>query len=383
MMRSRGAIGIACVLALACEGIGGRGPTGGPGVGLGSASDPGGTDDGEASDATGGDVDDDEDPSGGSGGSAPADEGPKFDLDSPASTGPVGCDTECECTIPEHVPCDGATTDAFHAIGIGCPGELQVQTSSMGPAAAIGIRNAFGNTNTFDPREGTKYAVIGSGRITELDTPTPNGDSDVFPTHCNDDLGGNDPGGSLPMPLRTNDVGGDCTSDAGLVGTGDCSNTIHGQFSQGMSANDYVELRFELDVPADVVSFSYDFAFFSTEYPYYYGSEFNDMYVGWLESELWTGNVSFDGDGNPISLNAGFLDFKDDAGNLAELAGTCMRQHAGTNWLTTTAGVSPGEHITVVFAIFDLSDSILDSYAFLDNWQWGCDPGPPTTEPQG
>jgi hypothetical protein len=61
-----------------------------------------------------------------------------------------------------------------------------------------------------------------------------------------------------------------------------------------------------------------------------------------------------------------------------------MKQHAGTHWLTTTAGVAPGEHITVVFAIFDLSDSILDSYAFIDNFQWGCDPtGMPSTEPEG
>jgi hypothetical protein len=108
------------------------------------------------------------------------------------------------------------------------------------------------------------------------------------------------------------------------------------------------------------------------------------MYIGWLESELWTGNISFDTQGNPISLNAGFLDFKDDGGNLPEFDNTCMKQHAGTNWLTTTAGVAPGEHITVVFAIFDLSDSILDSYAFIDNFQWGCDPtGMPSTEPEG
>jgi hypothetical protein len=98
------------------------------------------------------------------------------------------------------------------------------------------------------------------------------------------------------------------------------------------------------------------------------------MYIGWLESEKWTGNISFDQNGNPISLNAGFLEFKDDGGNSPVFAGTCMRQHAGTNWLQTTAGVTPGEQITVVFAIFDLADPILDSYAFLDNFKWGCEP---------
>ncbi|MFO0636402.1 MAG: choice-of-anchor L domain-containing protein [Nannocystaceae bacterium] len=323
------------------------------------------------------------DPGGGTGG------GPKFDLGGSeggsAPAGDTGCDSDgCECTIPDHVPCDAGTNDLFRAVGLNCAGELQVQSSTSGPASAMGVRTAFGGTNTYAPREGSLYAVIGSGLVADLDHETPGGDSNAFPTHCNDDIGNFDPGGSLPAPIKTNDVGGDCTGNPALIGTGDCSNTIHGQFSQGGSANDYVEMRFELDVPPDVISFSYDFAFFSTEYPYYFGSEFNDMYIGWLQSELWTGNISFDAMGNPISLNAGFLQYKDDAGNTPELDGTCMRQHAGTDWLTTTAGVMPGEHITVALAIFDLSDSILDSYAFIDNFAWGCDPtGTPSTEPEG
>ncbi|MBC8070608.1 MAG: choice-of-anchor L domain-containing protein [Deltaproteobacteria bacterium] len=378
------------LLALGCE-QGERGRGGGSAgidpsvasVGTGAVDDDGGTDvDAPASDDSSGSEGEGEDdgPAGGDG-------APAFDIGAPDGAGSeeTGCATEtCVCTIPEHSPCDAGTNDPFRALGLNCPGELQVEPSTAGPAGAIGLRDAFGGTNTFAPREGSLYAVIGSGLVADLDHETPGGDEDAFPTHCNDDLGNFDPGGMLPMPLATNDVGGDCGSNPALVGTGDCSNTIHEQFSQGNEANDYVELRFELDVPIDVVSFSYDFAFFSTEYPYYYGSPFNDMYIGWLESEQWTGNISFDQAGSPISLNAGFLDYRDDAGNLPELDGTCMKQHAGTGWLTTTAGVTGGEHITVVFAIFDLSDSILDSYAFLDDFAWGCNPtGAPSTEPEG
>jgi len=287
---------------------------------------------------------------------------------------------DCVCTIPDHVPCDDGTDDPFNAMGLNCPGELAVDPSMMGDAAAIGIRSNFGANATFNPREGKSYAVIGSGRVSELGEQTPDNDSNFSPTLCNDGLGitlGKD----LPPPIKPNAVG-DCTQDPGLIGTGDCSGTIAGQFDQGGSANDYTELRFVLDVPVDVTSFSYDFAFFSTEWPYYYGKQFNDMYIGWIESEQWTGNISFDQMGNPISLNAGFLDFQDDNANLPEFTGTCMRQHAGTNWLTSTVGVTPGEQITVVFAIFDVSDGILDSYAFLDNFQWGCEPsGKPQTIP--
>ncbi len=291
---------------------------------------------------------------------------------------PAGCDT------PEHAPCDEGTSDPFAAMGLGCPGEVTIVPSTQGPDAARGIRSSLGATHTFDPTEGGAYAVIGTGLVAELDQVTPDDDGSAYPTYCNDDLGDFDPGDTLPAPLRSNDVAGDCAADPTLVGTGDCSNTIADQLAQGDSANDYVEMRISARVPDDVVSLSYDFAFLSTEYPTYYGSSFNDMYVGWLESESWTGNVSFDGDGNPISLNAGFLDFRDDDGTLPELGGTCMRRHAATDWLTTTSPVTPGEEITLVFAIFDVSDSALDSYALLDNFQWGCDPSLiPQTQPEG
>lgn len=356
------------------------------GIGLGTLGKADSDTDDSDTDAQGTSGDDDGSGSGSSG-FGPVDSGPVFDVGDGDSANPEttdSCGTECECTIPEHQPCDGATGDPFRAMGLGCPGELAVQSTVTGPAGAIGVRSSFGSNGTFAPREGQSYAVIGSGFVTDLDFETPGGDSNVDPLHCNDDLGGQwDVGGTLPPPLQIGGVAGDCTTDPVLVGTGDCSNTIADQFNQGSSANDYVELRFELDVPVDVVSLSYDFAFFSTEYPYYFNSAFNDMYVGWLESEAWTGNISFDAMGNPISLNAGFLDYRDDAGNLPEFQGTCMRQHAGTGWLSTSAGVNPGEHITVAFGIFDLSDSILDSYVFLDNFQWGCEPGAPVTTPEG
>jgi hypothetical protein len=305
----------------------------------------------------------------------------------PVDTGMIDCQADpmnpdCMCTIPEHVPCDNGVNNPFQAMGLNCPGELQVNAQASGDAGAIGVRSTFGQAGIFNAREGSQYAVIGSGLVADLNMVTPNGDFDAGPTHCNDTLGGSpDPGNNLPAPIKINPAAGDCSQGQG-IGTGDCSNTIQAQFQQGGGAYDYTELRFTLQVPPDVTSFSYDFAFFSTEYPAYYGSGFNDMYIGWLESEKWTGNISFDQDGNPISLNAGFLAFKDDGGNSPVLAGTCMRQHAGTNWLTTTAGVTPGETITVVFAIFDLSDPILDSYAFIDNFQWGCEPtGKPQTMP--
>ena len=299
----------------------------------------------------------------------------------PCSEG--GCDDDCE--VPTHQPCDANSDDLMHAIGLQCPGELDIQGGADGAPSALGVRTGFGPTAEWAPREGAKVAVLGTGIVAELDTETPQGDQAISPTHCNDDLGPQvDPGLSLPMPIRPVNVAGDCLDSPDLIGDGDCSNSIQQQWDQGISANDYSEIRIETAVPDGSKSLSYDLAFFSTEYPFYYFSEFNDMFVGWLESESWTGNISFDEQGNPISLNASFLDFRDDTGNLPELQGTCMRQHAGTKWLQTSAPVVPGEQITLVLAIFDLSDSILDSYVLLDNFQWGCEGGGgPVTMPVG
>jgi len=287
------------------------------------------------------------------------------------------------CDPPAHAACDNGTSDPFKAMGIACAGEFSVQTGKTGDAGAIGVRSNFGQTDDYDAREGSQFAVLATGNTAELNTVTPQADPDQGPTHCSDALAGSaDPGATLPAPLKPTDVAGDCAANPGLVGTGDCSNSIQSQFSQGGTASDYAELRLTVDVPGGATALAYDLAFFSVEYPYYYGSAYNDMFVAWLESEAWTGNVSFDGASNPISLNSTFFTVKDDAGTDPRVAGTCMRQHGGTPWLTSTVPVTPGETITLVFAVFDMADAILDSYAFLDNFRWSCEtPERPGTEP--
>lgn len=304
---------------------------------------------------------------------------PSADSESSANPSDTGASTACggddcgACVAPTHTPCDEGTDDPAQALGLGCEGEAALQVTVDGSPMAIGVRTGFGSSDTWAPREGAAFAVIGTGLVSELDMPPPKGDLDHEPANCNDDLGAFDPGGTLPDPLRAIDVAGDCVADPTLVGTGDCSNTIEGQLAQGVGAADYTELRIRGTVPPSVSSMSYSFAFFSAEYPYYYGDQFNDMFVAWLESERWTGNISFDAQGNPISLNAGFLDYRDDGGGRVEFAGTCIARHAGTSWLSSVAPVTAGEEITVVFGVFDVSDSLVDSFVFLDAFQWGCE----------
>ncbi|MCA9712218.1 MAG: hypothetical protein KDK70_40655, partial [Myxococcales bacterium] len=192
------------------------------------------------------------------------DTGDKLDVAMGTGETPCAEGGDCgECLPSTHMPCDQGANSMISAVGLNCPGDAMVEVTTSGNPAAMAVRTTFGNTAEWAPREGSAFAVLGSGFINDLDMPTPDSDGLLAhsdPTHCNDDLGAYDPGGTLPAPIQTNDVGGDCTTDDGLLGTGDCSNTIEGQFSQGLSANDYTELRIVAEVPLTNNSVNYDFA---------------------------------------------------------------------------------------------------------------------------
>lgn len=260
-----------------------------------------------------------------------------------------------ECEPPAHAPCDAMASNAFRAIGVNCQGEPQLEVSTTGNAAAIGVRAGLGNTDTWDATEGMRFAVIGTGFTTDLDNPAPDADSPMSPTHCSDDLGAEfDVGIALPSPLD------------------ETASSIAPNWSAG-GAFDYTELRIEGTPPGGATSLAFDFAFFSSEYPAYADSQFNDMFVAWLESESWTGSLAFDDAGEAITQKSELVALRDDTADAAALAGTCMRGHAASPWLRTTAPLAQGEDVILVFAIFDLADSIVDSYAFLDNVTFGCE----------
>jgi len=287
-----------------------------------------------------------------------------------------GTDTDEEEDCPpceiEVTPCDGDNEDILLAMGLGCADRPVIQGSSYGHPDSQAVLTTL---RPWSPREGSRFAVLGTGRVSEFTNP-------AVDCAFTSTMGGQfDQGTTLPSPIQTHDAGGlDCTEDPDLVGFGDCSNTISSQFGRGGSAQDYSELRATLLVPEHAKSIKFDFAFFTSEYPEYVGSSFNDMFIGWLDSEDWTGNISFDNAGRPISVSASFLDYRDDDHNLSELASTCMTGHGASSWLTSTAPVRSGEEVTIVFAIFDMGDALYDSFVLLDNFRWGCDAcGGPTT----
>jgi len=149
------------------------------------------------------------------------------------------------------------------------------------------------------------------------------------------------------------------------------------------TVNDYSEVSLSLQVPANAQAFSFDFNFMSIEYPEFVCSSFDDTFLALLESDAFTGNVSFDSQGSRVSINVGFFTVcETDPLNPActgeaELAGTGFDSNTaggegggGTGWLTTTAPVVPGEKIRLTFMVFDEGDHILDSSVLLDNFRW-------------
>ncbi len=163
--------------------------------------------------------------------------------------------------------------------------------------------------------------------------------------------------------------------------------------------HDGVGLEVELTVPEWAEGFSFDFDFYTFEWPTYVCSTYNDFFVAMLDpipEGQTDGNISFDSEGNPVSVNNGLVEACGCTGGPPCTAGglygptktyTCALgtdtlqgtgfegdiltgPHAATGWLVTTAPAEPGTTIKLRFAIYDSGDGVLDSTTIIDNFRW-------------
>ena len=189
----------------------------------------------------------------------------------------------------------------------------------------------------------------------------------------------------------------------------------------GNTANDPVMLTLTIRVPTNAKSFSLKSNFFSSEFPEYTCSPYNDFFVILLDS-MYNGMPANPADKNlafyqnasmqnyPVGVNLahgntglftqcvnGTTGCDGTAGSIstcmstAELAGTGLDtptpgqcdsnalEGGGTGWLTTTGNVVPGEIIKLRIAIWDTSDHVLDSLAVVDGFTWSVDTSQPGT----
>ncbi len=142
------------------------------------------------------------------------------------------------------------------------------------------------------------------------------------------------------------------------------------------NVNDLTILRVQVRAPAGATALKFDYNFFSSEYPEWLCTSFNDRFAAHMQSAATNGNIAFDGSGNPISVNAvAFRSCLGCADGDSALNGTGMdaadqSDGAATGWLTAVAPVQSGELVTLQFAIMDDGDGSDDSVVLLDNFQW-------------
>lgn len=164
-------------------------------------------------------------------------------------------------------------------------------------------------------------------------------------------------------------------------------------------AYDSVNLFVRMRVPTNARSFSYQFKFYSAEFPEYRCQQYNDFFVALLKS-AWVPdpndplqqplpadtNIAFDSLHNPVSVNNGFFQVcfppvnappgTCPSGTLELIGngmggwGTALGDGGGTEWLTNFAPVVPGETIELQFMLWDAGDHNVDSLVLLDHFRW-------------
>lgn len=259
------------------------------------------------------------------------------------------------------------------------------------PPAQHAVRTHYG-TNVL-PKAGSALLELGTGTAAGLgDTNPPYEDLEqAFGT-----------GGTAAFP-----------ADFVAANSGHLPNAPNCPEPIGNEANDPIMLTLMLRVPMNAKSFTLQANFFSSEFPEYVCSEFDDYFVVLLDS-TYSGatpnpmdkNLAFyqpmnSMDKYPVGVNlasgntglfqqckSGTIGcFGDVTGtitcsSMTDLIGTGLDmaspfacdddalEGGGTGWITTTGNVVPGEVIKLRIAIWNTSDEMLQSLVVLDNFQW-------------
>lgn len=289
---------------------------------------------------------------GGAGEYVPADE----DCDgTPDNLAPPSCDTgiALDSSLPLDAAraielCKQAATDTDW--GIVSAQYVRANGTPTSSNLQNGIMPSFGPNVT--PRGGDSLFVISSGRGRIPGQPSACGSAT-----CNGSGAGTPPSAAYPQNAPNCPI--------------------------GTQINDDVALEATIRAPTNATGYQFDFKFYSFEYPDYICNLFNDQFFALVNPApmgAMDGNVSFDSNGAPVSVNVAFFTVcAGCADGELEMQGTGFDswrgsfddgEAGGTAWLRTQAPVTGGETFSIRFGIFDTQDSALDSTAVVDNFKW-------------
>ena len=211
-------------------------------------------------------------------------------------------------------------------------------------------------------------------------------------------------------------------SQADACGSKDCATTVVSNPPSGFPQDnpncppskyitDDIALEVKLRAPTNATGLSFNFKFYSFEFPEWVCNKYNDQFIALVSPSpagSINGNISFDSLNNPVSVNLGFfdvcdpLDQVDYASNCqgascphapspycpkgtSELLGTGFDvwdigymgsiSAGATTWLVSQAPVKGGEEVTIRFAMWDTGDQNYDSSTLVDNFAWVATPG--------
>ncbi len=155
------------------------------------------------------------------------------------------------------------------------------------------------------------------------------------------------------------------------------------------TARDPVNLKVRLRAPTNLSAFTFDFSFYTAEYPQNLCTQYDDFFLTLLDAQQPLPdippdkNVVFDSQLDPVSVNNAFFPIcLGCVDGTSPLVGTGMggwngalNDGASTGWLRTQVPVTPGDTIELRFIVWDGFDGNVDSLVLLDRFRFR-DPDP-------
>jgi Ca-activated chloride channel homolog len=231
---------------------------------------------------------------------------------------------------------DKGSTDLAAVLGIPADTVKKVAVTGAAPAQAVAPLERLLNSTRLVPQEGYRFLAISTGPV---GNPSPEGSGQ---------LSGKTFANPAPEFMGSRRVPKD-------------TRTVY----------DLEQVTFTLQAPPGAKSFSFDFDFFSAEYPSYVQQSYNDTFYAILSSPSTNGgkptNIAFDANGDSIEVDNNYFE---QPFHPIPNTDTGFDRNGSTGWLRTSWPIAGGERFSITFSVHDEGDAVFDSLVLLDNFRF-------------